>query len=149
MRVRRSLAPGLLVVTASLLLAAPVAAAKGAKTGDVSGTVRYKGKPLPGGTITFHPAKGKPIVARIKKDGSFAAKGVPVGETHITVETESLRPKSKDCEAGKNVQKDKDKKRAKKLRGYVRIPAMYADREKSGLQKKVLKGKQTFDLYLR
>src|SRR5262249_55174329 len=71
----------------------PTKGAKGAeKTGTVSGTVRYKGLPLPGGTVTFHHEKGVRVSAPLNREGKFTADEVPVGQARVTIETESLRP---------------------------------------------------------
>src|SRR5262249_49021134 len=52
--------------------------------GKVSGRVFYKGKPLPGGVVTFFPARGKPQAATIHDDGTYSV-SVPVGEARVTV----------------------------------------------------------------
>jgi hypothetical protein len=104
-------------------------------TGVVEGVVTLKGQPLPGGTIQFHPAKGKPIVAQIK-DGAYKAKDVPVGNLAITVETESLNPAKA---------KDGAKLDAK---NYVKIPEKYGNPETSGLRGEIKKGNQKLDVNL-
>jgi hypothetical protein len=62
------------------------------ETAPVSGTVTFAGKPLPGGTIGFHPkGKGNPGFGEIK-DGKFkittytAYDGAVLGEHVVTVE---------------------------------------------------------------
>jgi hypothetical protein len=42
--------------------------------------------------VSFHPARGKPVVAPLK-GGSYSAKGVPVGELVVTVEGRGLPAK--------------------------------------------------------
>ena len=103
-------------------------AQKGEKKGSVAGKVTYKGKPLPGGTITLHVAKGKPIRGSLRADGSYSVKDVPPGQVQVTIETESVKAK-----AGK----------------YVPIPLKYADPRTSGLTYEVNKGTQTFHIELR
>jgi hypothetical protein len=106
------------------------AAEKPGKTGAVQGKVTYKGLPVTGGTVAFHPAKGKPVVAKIQADGGYSAKDVPVGEVVVAVETESVK------KAGGGAK-------------YVKIPAKYAGPKTSGITVTIKEGKQTYDIDLR
>jgi hypothetical protein len=107
--------------TACLALLAAVAAMAGAASGqakkedevDVRGKVSYKGKPLPGGTISLVPEKGKRVVAALQADGTYATKAA-AGKYRVLVETESAKKPAKA----------KDK--ADKTR-YVAIPKKYGD----------------------
>jgi hypothetical protein len=85
--------------------------AKGGKV--VSGKVTFKGKPLAGGKIRFVPAKKSAAVeAEIQADGTYEAKGVPVGEARVVIQ-----PSDKS----------------------VKLPARYADAKTSGLTYEVKK----------
>jgi hypothetical protein len=69
------------------LLAALLGAALtgcGAGQAEVSGTVRYNGKPLTHGTIQFLGAEGIPYAGTIQADGTFSVQ-VPVGQTRVIV----------------------------------------------------------------
>jgi hypothetical protein len=112
-----------------------------AKTGTVAGKIMFSGKPLPGGTITFHPAKGKPIKVKIKADGSYEAKKVPVGKMRVTVETESLR-----LAGGKKPPAPPAPAPGGK---YIPIPQKYASPKTSGLTLEVKEGKQTHNIELQ
>jgi hypothetical protein len=83
---------------ALLVLAATVAVAGcgGSRLGTVplSGRITYKGEPLIGGTVTFHPvdaAQCRPATASIQPDGSFVAatlendRGIMPGEYRVSV----------------------------------------------------------------
>jgi len=60
------------------------------KTVEVSGTVRYKDRPLPVGRIFFFGPKGHPASGDVA-EGKFKVAGVPVGdEIKVVVETTSL-----------------------------------------------------------
>src|SRR5207245_1678259 len=61
------------------------------ETAAVSGTVKFKGKPLPGGRVTFVADKGGTSAsAVIEENGSYKVAGVPVGTVHITVDNRML-----------------------------------------------------------
>ena len=71
------------------LLAVALAAAGcgGAKTGDVTGTVRVDGQPPPvGSSISFVPADGKSTAAGgAIEDGKYTAANVPAGPTKVRI----------------------------------------------------------------
>lgn len=54
-------------------------------TGNVSGTVKFKGKPLPAGTITFYDEANGAASSSINSDGSYSVSKVAVGTARITV----------------------------------------------------------------
>ena len=110
-----------------------------AKTGTVVGKVSFRGMTLPGGTIAFHPAKGKPIKAKIAADGSYEAKKVPVGAMRVTVETELLKPAPRKLPAPPAPAPGEK---------YVKIPQQYASPQTSGLTYEVKEGKQNLDVHL-
>jgi hypothetical protein len=56
----------------------------GSGQGEVRGTVRYKGKPLPFGTIQFLGRDGLPYAGKIQPDGTFSVQ-VPAGEAKVIV----------------------------------------------------------------
>jgi len=50
----------------------------------VSGTVRYDGQPVDGGTVTFVPDDGRPISASLSSDGSYRLEAV-AGKHRVAV----------------------------------------------------------------
>ena len=104
------------------------------EVGKIEGKVNFKGQPLPGGTVSFHPEKGKPFVAQLQEDGTYSVKDVPVGAMKVAVETESVKKGDKPPKDGKK---------------YVPIPRKYADPNTSGLTYKVVEGNQTLDIELQ
>lgn len=61
--------------------------------GEVSGTISFQGKPLPGGTITFHPqGEGNPAYGELQSDGTYElttyekGDGAVLGEHIVTIE---------------------------------------------------------------
>jgi len=125
----------ILVLATSRLTAADE---KKVETGSVEGKVTYQGKPLPGAIIGFHPAKGKPVVAKTDETGSYSAPAVPVGEVRVTIEV--VRPKPP---------KDKPTDKPVTPPRFIAIPKKYANPETSGLTLTVQKGKQVHDIELR
>jgi hypothetical protein len=51
----------------------------------VSGKVVFKGLPVGGGKVFFHPKKGKPFMARTAKDGTYTIKGLKLENYIVTV----------------------------------------------------------------
>ncbi|HKB04618.1 MAG TPA: carboxypeptidase-like regulatory domain-containing protein [Gemmataceae bacterium] len=52
---------------------------------DVTGTVKYKGAPLPGGAITVVASNGTVHSANVQADGTFSLTGVPTGKAQIAI----------------------------------------------------------------
>jgi hypothetical protein len=120
------------------------------KTASVSGKVLYKGVPLPGGTVTFHPTKGKAVTGVIQSDGTYEALGVPVGEARLTVETASVKAGPAKEPKLKTAPKDKGlpAKGGGAAPRYVPIPQLYADVKTSALTVEVKPGKNNVDINL-
>jgi hypothetical protein len=98
-------------------------------TGSVAGTVKYQGKLLAAGTVTFHGANGS-AAAPISQDGAFVAPNAPVGATKVTVTTPPPTPPgTKDPMGGTTV-------------SAIAIPAIYADKLKTPLSFDVREGSQ-------
>jgi hypothetical protein len=119
------------VLAAALLALAGCIGGKG----EVSGTVTFDGKPLPGGMVTFIPANGKPESCRIGEDGSYRVANVPTGRAQIKVVTQP------PVEFGKG-------EPFLPLGKYVQIPKRYSDPESSGFTCDVKRGKQEHNLKL-
>jgi hypothetical protein len=127
---------------------------------QISGVVKYNGKPLPGGTIKFHDSEGKAYSAPIQQDGKYELTDVPVGEMKVTVETESLNPaKKQETYGGQRAAKMgmSDYNPAglparpgaeEKKEQYVKIPGKYNDISSSGLSATLKKGKNSKDFDL-
>lgn len=135
----------------------------------VNGTVAYKGKPVTGGKITFHPkAGGPPYTAEILYDGTFVGRDVPVlGEVIVTIDTSHLKgfegpilnPFEEAKSKGEDIKKAdpsmiKNQKEnvlvaAGKAPKYVEIPAKYTKKEQSDLTWEIKAGSnpaKAFDL---
>jgi hypothetical protein len=87
--------PFLLCVVGAVLLSA-AGCGESSTTETVSGTVTYRGAPLPNGSVTFFPTSGRPVNVPRASDGAYTAELEP-GEYSVTVSyTEPLPPGFKE-----------------------------------------------------
>jgi len=133
------------------------------KTGTVKGMVKFDGKPIPEGEITFVGPGDKKVTGGIK-DGEYEAKNVPAGECKVAIDTsksamrgmsnpQTLPPGiSPTSPQGKKMLEEMKKKgpseAGKDKAEYMPIPENFKDPEKSKLTITVEKGtnEQNFDL---
>jgi hypothetical protein len=104
--------------------------------GDVSGTVKYNGAPVAGGTITFYDSTGQPVSGEIKSDGTYAVKHVATGLARITV----VAPLNIEFPGMGGAKTGEPKPQP--------LPPKYGDPEQSGLTLDVHTGSQTKDIPL-
>lgn len=111
--------------------------------GTLSGTVTYKDKPLPGGTMLFVSAKGVER-GEIKADGTYRVSGVPVGTVKVAVEPlPQVSPEiQKKMEQGWGGKKRSTAANPSSAGSAVNIPPRYKDPETSGLSCTVQGGNQ-------
>jgi hypothetical protein len=117
--------------------------------GEVRGTVRYNGKPLPSGTVQFLGADGIPHAGTIQPDGTFAVQ-VPAGEAKVvvsSVDEAGMIRLTRALTAGRGRAAPPPPSSA----NYSRIPLRYADWNASGLTVLVERGgtNHDFDLVSR
>ena len=67
---------------------------------NVSGSVTYKGKPVPAGTVQYFTSDGVAYASPIAKDGTYSITDLPVGDMVVVVETKSATEQT--------IKKDKD-----------------------------------------
>src|SRR5262249_35772834 len=128
--------------------------------GQIQGTVTFKNQPLSGGTIHFFLDQEKVGSFMIRGDGTYAAE-IPLGTVKAAIETVAVKyqdPAGREAvlkimkENGFGVDPDQRKPNSPAFTEgnvkYVDIPEHYGDPEKSGLECKVVRGRQTcnFDL---
>jgi hypothetical protein len=114
----------------------------GSGLAEVSGTVSYKGKPLPSGTIQFLGQDGIPRAGRIQPDGTFSVQ-VPVGEAKIIVsrdEPAAPGPAGRAASGGRRP--------APPTPSADQLPRRYSDWDASRLTVVVKRGKTTQDFAL-
>jgi hypothetical protein len=156
---------GRLMGRLGLLLLLPILAGCGNGKGTVSGKVIFKDKGLPGGRITFRPAdpKKNSVTVPIDPDGNYEVQ-LPVGEVLVSIDNSELQDRPARPVPVSALPKINLPRRGKpdaapaeppptapeKLPGkYERIPAQYADADRSGLTFTVEGGAQTKNFELK
>ena len=129
--------------------------------GTVTGTVSYKGQPIPAGTIVFTPDSGEPAVNAPIADGKYTADKVPPGPAKVSVsstvaEGGGMTPMQMALQkSGGKPPEDMPEGARKLMEGAanakkgIKIPEDYGDPAKSGLTYTVKGGKQTQDFDLK
>ena len=110
----------------------------GAGTGDVTGTVSYRGKPVSSGTILIVGDDSLPYYGSIQEDGTFTVPNVALGLGKIAIS--SPRPNS-----AKGVEFAKRRNDPKK---WFPLPEKYRDFAASGLTVNVATGVTMQDIEL-
>jgi hypothetical protein len=121
----------------AIVLLALLLAGCGRGWGQISGTVRYKGKPLPMGAITFYDEANRAEHSLIDSNGNYEVHKVAAGKVKVTISAPLPIFMPGDTKTPKRFAKmPKD------------FPRRYADPEKSGLERDIQKGSQTIDFDL-
>jgi hypothetical protein len=128
----------------------------GPKVAPVHGSVTYKGKPVPTGTVTFYPTTGgRPAVGNIASDGSYTLSrnqpgdGAAVGEYKATIEAREAAPAVAASQARSltdELAASPASQGANALKDLV--PAKYSTVETSGLTATVHSGNNQIDFNL-
>lgn len=147
--------------------AACLSAGCGSKA-TISGTVTYKGKPIPAGYIVFAPENGAASVNATIEDGKYSAEKVPTGPAKVTVTSLSMERERAPMGMSEGPPPEMMSKmgpppdapippeaRERMARGAasfskkgLKIPDRYADPAQSGLTYTVQPGAQTKDFQL-
>lgn len=133
-----------LLMVASLLLVGCSETSQ--KRGEVSGVVTYRGKPLPGGIVTFISDKGYQNSAVIDEHGNYSIT-VEVGANKITVDNRLLK-KTQQTTAPRLKPQDGTTQQTTLAGTYVPIRESYSSSQSSGLSYTVTPGTQTKDFNL-
>jgi hypothetical protein len=113
----------------------------GPRFGDVSGTVKFKGKPMAGGTITFYDANKKPYSSTIATDGSYSISKVPYGRAKIAVyQTIDIKFEGGFTAAGGGAMPGREAPKKETA------PSKFSDPEQSGLTCDVNSPSQTHEV---
>ena len=119
-------------------------------TGSVAGTVTFRGKPVPGGSVVLYCADKQIVRGLIGPDGRYDIPNVPAGAAAVTVQAharvpDGLRikqhlPPAHDGPTPPDAAPATDKVAA--------LPPRYSLPEESGLSVVVGRGPTTFDIHL-
>jgi hypothetical protein len=132
----------------------------GPRTGEVSGEVLYKGKPVPGGFLTFRPADNaeNSLTYTLEKDGKFKIV-LPVGDVRVCLDNREFEPQPATTPAippGLKLPPDVLKSMAEGSKEsnkfadrWMKIPKKYYELESSDLSFTVKGGEQTESLVLK
>ena len=122
--------------------------------GTVSGTVTYKGKALPGGTVVFITEdNAKQDRVPIKSDGTYSSANVPLGNVRVAVEPAPKGASGNMPKGAKKPEMPADSPAAQVYgqsgANYVDIPMSLRNPATSDLKLKVESGEQKFDIPLK
>jgi hypothetical protein len=131
------------VVLLALLLGGSIAGC-GSGVGEVGGTVRYNGQPLPFGTIQFLGRDGVPRAGKIQADGTFSVP-VPAGEAKVIV---SCMDEPQMGAVNGELTARERRAAPRFVGGTSLIPQRYADWSASGLTVRVKRGRTVQDFAL-
>jgi len=131
----------------------------GAGTGELSGTVTHKGKPVASGSVTVVGPDGMPRGAAIGPDGQYALGGLSVGEVKITVTspnpatigapTRRIGTRGADrAKVGRKVPTEPPSPDQEIVKKWFPIPESYGDIAKTTLRATVKRGSTTHDIDL-
>jgi hypothetical protein len=120
----------------------------GSGTGDVSGTVRFKGVPMWGGKVTFtsQDQGGVSVSAWIGEDGSYSIRGCPTGPARITVLPLEPSRGGRGFDNPRGVVAASGSRERRKL---PVIPRRYTDANTTDLEYTVGGGRQQHDIELK
>jgi hypothetical protein len=135
---------------AVLLLLAGVGAGCGKSEVTVSGKVTHKGKAVTTGEVLFLSEDGRVTHGPVGADGTYTARGVPVGPAKVGVDNPPPAPPSTPgLPPTKDAANDPEMKELKERAArYVPTPSRYRDPKQSGLTYTVRPGSQTHDIDL-
>lgn len=142
MRYLKHVAP---IVVAALTVAGCGGGTAGPKTGQVSGTVTYKGTPVADATVVFYPTQGPVATGVTDASGKFQlmtnkpGDGAALGMCKVTVTVNAPVPES-DPASVEKAQKEAEQN--------AKIPKKYNAAESSGLSFEVKAGQNDAKLEL-
>jgi len=136
----------------SLALLACMVTGCGKATGNISGVVKYNGKPLPGGSVMFVDSSGAIVQTAIAEDGKFTASKVAIGNNKVAVSyvDDKINQYAQEIAAkGKGSLKPITNMPKLDTANMLTLPAKYSMPDQSGLYFDVKSGENTYDIDLK
>lgn len=136
-------------ITAAVVAAFVSAAVAGCgrPTGEIEGTVTYRGKPVPSGIVAVFVGEGR-VVTGVIAEGRFAVRGVPLGEGVVTVECDTPADPSIKPPPGEKIIPFENPALPKPTGPPVAVPTRYRSPTTSPLRISLVAGAQQFDIEL-
>jgi hypothetical protein len=118
-------------------------------TGEVTGQVLYKKKPVPSGSVVFVGSDGKRHTCVIRADQTYQVKDLPPGPARIAVVTHALVPPAFETSSGKRIPPTTpDAGNGPPPSVRIAIPSKYGSVETSGLSYPVRAGRHSHDIVI-
>lgn len=123
----------------------------GSGSAVVSGTVTYRGKPVPGGSVILYCSDKQIVRGTIGPDGRYTIPNVPAGSAVVTVQTHARVPAGLKLRQNlpPSVDSPTPPAAATSADGAVLIPPRYALPEESGLVVVIDRGQVAYDIDLK
>jgi len=135
------------VLFALLLITLASVAGCGPSAATIKGTVTFQDKPIDYGSVVFIVNDKESVKADLQPDGSYIAKEVPYGQAKIEVYSRQAGPATPPPKHTKRPPKELPPP-VDATKGTV-IPAMYNDKEKSGLTLTIDRSQIDFPIELK
>jgi hypothetical protein len=132
-----------------LLILANSGCAGGPVAAKVSGTVTYRGEPLPAGKVSFYGPNDQVASALISEDGNYEAANVPLGAVKVAVSTPLPPPPEIEKAAKEGKRRFGKGNLIQAPQRTVSIPPKYSDPGKSALSVTVIEGTHVFNIELK
>ena len=132
---------------AALLMLVLAACGCGEEKATVSGTVRYRGKPLKSGTVTFTGTGNRTFAAKIDEQGRYTVSGLAAGSATATVTSPRPVPAPR-IKLPQPVEGAEGPSPAAQ-RGWFAIPPQYGEPNRSGLRYTLTGGDNNVDIDLK
>ena len=137
-------------------LACLVAAGCGGATGDVTGRITYKGKPVVSGSVVLIGPDGMPRYSDIQPDGTYRFTSVPTGEAKLGVNSPNPVPDPRKVAMARAAGKRGGRSQADPItstptsdpRLWFPIPTAAGDPATSNLRTIIRRGENTHDIEL-
>jgi hypothetical protein len=112
-------------------------------TGDLSGKVTFQSKPVVFGTVLVEGSDGKIAQGNIEADGSYAVRGVALGQARVAVNSPNPKSITLVAKRGKTPQPYPD------VPGWFPISKQYEKPSTSGLTYEIKGGTNAINIELK